>query len=148
MYYLFPVTKVLQLVKPSLRILNQMCCFAHSPWPVPRHFLVGQQEVAHQRWVRGALEAMKQLEQKGMGKLVVKKFKVSIKVCSVSMCAHTIVHEIDPYMYFNTNYTWEFQKTSAPNNQEGKAKMAKLLAESYNISLLDYVWSFTSTDEP
>jgi len=37
----------------------------------------------------GALEAMKKLEQKGMGKLVLKKSKGSIKVCSV-VCVHIL----------------------------------------------------------
>jgi len=58
------------------------------------------------------------------------------------MCAHTIVHEIDTYTCTSIQIRHgSSRKSVSLTIRGGKAKMAKLLAESYSISLLDYVWS-------
>ena len=96
----------------------------------------------------GALDAMKNLEEKELGKLVVKKSKGSIKVCH-EVCAfvYVLYHMYLTLLHVTVllDTSWEFQKTRVPNDQEGQTTMAKLLA-TYNVSLLDHVRNFASTD--
>ena len=81
----------------------------------------------------GALLAMKKLEENGLGKLVVKQSKGSVKV-SVKF-----VSIVSCYSFSLFQQTWIFHKVDVPEDEQGKSALAKVLGENYNISLLQYM---------
>ena len=72
----------------------------------------------------GALSAMRKLEENGLGKLVVKQSKGSIKV-SVSFVAILLV----AFSYFFLT-DMDICKVDVPEDEEGKSALAKVLGEN------------------
>ena len=92
------------------------------------------------------MDAAKQLEKDGMGKLIPKKKQRNGQGWLIFLTRSNYCH----YTYnFFLHQTWEFQKIDLPENPEEKAAFAIKLHQNYAISLMEYTKNLAAApDQP